>query len=137
MENKEEYRNSVLEIKKRSDDDFEKYITFISSGALGLTLTFIDNISPLKESTCIWIIVVGWISLALCLMINLVSHYISSLNNSRTVQDLDDDIDDDVLLLNIDKRNHVVNCLNIISIIALGLGICFILIFTSINAYYG
>lgn len=36
-----EYRLYILEQKSKSEDDFEKYITFISSGALGLTVTFI------------------------------------------------------------------------------------------------
>mgnify|MGYP000373066134 CR=1 FL=1 len=45
-----EYRKSLLEQKSKSDDDFEKYITFIASGTLGLTLTFMENISPAAAS---------------------------------------------------------------------------------------
>lgn len=37
-----EYRLSLLAQKSKSDDDFEKYITFIASGVLGLTITFAD-----------------------------------------------------------------------------------------------
>ncbi|SMD43098.1 hypothetical protein SAMN00777080_1675 [Aquiflexum balticum DSM 16537] len=44
-----EYRQSVLEQKSKSDDDFEKYITYISSGALIITLTFVEKISPLEQ----------------------------------------------------------------------------------------
>lgn len=130
-----EYRKSILKEKGKSDDDFEKYITFIASGSLGLTLTFIDKISPLKESICIWIIVVGWLFLASTLFINLLSHFLSSRYNEKTVQDIDDDIEYSKLISNIDKRNKVVSNLNLSSIILLGLGILFILIFTTINAY--
>jgi pterin-4a-carbinolamine dehydratase len=42
----EEYRKSLYLQKTKSDDQFEKAITFISSGALGLTLTFNDKIVP-------------------------------------------------------------------------------------------
>ncbi len=137
IEQWKEYRLSLLEEKGKSDDDFEKYITFIASGGLGLTLTFIDNISPLKESICVWVIVLGWFSLAATLFVNLLSHYISSANNTKTIQDIDDDLSYENILSNIDRRNKLVSRLNLSSIIALGLGILCILIFTSINAYHG
>lgn len=38
IEEWKEYHRSVLEEKRKSDDDYEKYITFIASGALGLGL---------------------------------------------------------------------------------------------------
>lgn len=130
-----EYRLSVTEQKMKSDDDFEKYITFISSGALGLSLTFIDKISPLKQSVCLWIIVIGWFSLAITLFFNLLSHFLSSKYSEKIVQEIDDEIEYDILISNINKRNRVISILNLISIILLGVGIILILIFTTINAY--
>ncbi|MGX1927911.1 hypothetical protein [Flagellimonas sp. 2504JD4-2] len=137
IEQWKEYRLLLLEEKGKSDDDFEKYITFIVSGGLGLTLTFVDNISPLKESICVWVIILGWFSLATTLFVNLLSHYISSANNTKTVQDIDDDLSYEDIVNNIDNRNIVVSRLNLSSIIALGFGILCILIFTTINAYNG
>jgi len=138
IEEWKEYRLSILEQKSKSDDDFEKYITFIASGALGLTLTFIDKISPLKESIAIWVIVFGWVLLALTLFINLLSHFLSSRYNEKTVQDIDDELEYDKLIKRIDDRNKIISCLNLSSIVLLGLGIISILIFTTINAYnYG
>ncbi len=131
------YRLSVLEEKRKSDDDFEKYITFIAAGALGLTLTFIDKISPLKESIWIWCIILGWFCLAFTLFLNLYSHYRSSNNNEKTIQDIDNELEYKILVDNISKRNTTVSYLNLSSIILLGLGIFFILLFTSINAYNG
>ncbi len=40
----QEYRQALYLQKTKSDDLFEKAITFISSGALALTLTFHDKI---------------------------------------------------------------------------------------------
>lgn len=131
------YRLSILEEKRKSDDDFEKYITFIAAGALGLTLTFIDKISPLKESIWIWSIIFGWFCLAITLFLNLFSHYKSSTNNEKTIQDIDNELEYETLINNITERNTVVSYLNLSSIILLGLGIFFILLFTSINAYNG
>lgn len=137
IKHQKEYRLSLLEEKGKSDDDFEKYITFIASGGLGLTLTFINNISPLKESICIWIVILGWFSLATTLFVNLLSHYISSANNTKAVQDIDDNLSYEEIVSNIDNRNIVVSRLNLSSIIALGFGILCILIFTALNAYNG
>lgn len=135
IEEWKEYRLSVLVQKSKSDDDFEKYITFIASGALGLTITFIDNISPLKESIVIWVIALGWVLLALTLFINLLSHYLSSKYNEKTVQDIDDEIKYEIVLNNIEDRNRIISQLNLLSIIFLGLGIVSILTYTIINAY--
>lgn len=135
IEEWKEYRLSVLEQKSKSDDDFEKYITFIASGALGLTITFIDKISPLKESIVVWVIALGWVLLAFTLFINLLSHFLSSKYNEQTIQDIDDEIEYDNLIDRIDNRNRIISRLNLSSIILLGLGIISILIYTIINAY--
>ncbi|NRB60403.1 MAG: hypothetical protein HRU50_10765 [Winogradskyella sp.] len=133
----DEYRLSLLVEKSKSDDHFEKYITIIASGALGLTITFIDKISPLENAICIWIISIGWFLMTTTLFINLLSHYIASKNNSKAVQDIDDEKDYDEIVSGINKRNKKMDRLNIASIYTLAIGLCCILIYTSINAYNG
>ncbi|MEH6659683.1 hypothetical protein [Leeuwenhoekiella marinoflava] len=130
-----EYRLSILEQKSKSDDDFEKYITFIASGALGLTITFIEKISPLETAVVIWVIALGWFLLALTLFLNLLSHFLSSKYNEQTVEEIDEEIEYNRLIERIDCRNMIISRLNLASIILLGLGIVSILIFTTINAY--
>jgi hypothetical protein len=128
-----EYRKSILVEKSKSDDDFEKYITFISSGGLGLTITFFDKISPGEKTIGLWIIALGWTLLALTLFLNLLSHYLSSRYNEKTIQDIDNNLTYEKLSCNIESRNSKISMLNISSIISLGLGIILILIFTILN----
>jgi len=130
-----DYRKSILEQKSKSDDDFEKYITLIASGGLALTITFIDKISPFETSVVIWLMILGWVFLSITLFLNLLSHYLSSRYNEKTIDDLDKDISYENLTCRIDKRNSIISTLNLISIISLGIGILSIIIFTSINAY--
>jgi hypothetical protein len=130
-----EYRISILEQKAKSDDDFEKYITFISSGALIITLTFVEKISPLENSTHKWILIAGWGFLASTLLINLISHYLSSRFNEKTIQNLDEEMPFEKLICKINGRNKVISILNVISIVSLGVGIISILLFAAINAY--
>ena len=131
------YRLSLLLEKSKSDDHFEKYITVIASGALGLTITFIDKISPLEHAICIWIISIGWFLLTATLFINLLSHYIASKNNTKAVQDIDDEKEYDDIVSGINSRNKKMNRLNLASIYTLAIGLLCILIYTSINAYNG
>ncbi len=128
-----EFRKELYTQKSKSDDDFEKYITYIAAGGLGITISFIDKISPVGESKCVWIIAVGWILLALTLFINLLSHYLSSKYNTKTIEDIDEEKSYDTIVENIDSRNKIIDTLNLISIFSLGIGIIFILIFTIIN----
>lgn len=131
----EEYKASILEQKSKSEDDFEKYITFISSGSLIITLTFVDKISPLEISIYKSTLIIGWCLLAITLLLSLISHYISSFYNGKTIQDINSNTPYDELIKKIKKRNRKISILNICSIISLGIGIFSILIFASINAY--
>ena len=133
----DDYRLSLLLEKSKSDDHFEKYITIIASGALGLTITFIDKISPLENAICIWIISIGWFLLTTTLFINLLSHYIASKNNTKAVQGIDDEKEYDEIVSGINSRNKKMNRLNLASIYTLAIGLFCILIYTSINAYNG
>ncbi len=134
IESWKEYRLSLLEHKSKSDDDFEKYITFISSGALGLTITFIDKITPLEEAIYFWLIAVGWILLAITLLVNLFSHYQSSRFTEKSIDEIDDNIDYFELRKNLERRNRIIDFYNKASIYSLFIGVIFILLYVIINS---
>jgi len=127
-----EYRKSILEVKSKSDDDFEKYITLISSGGLGVTIAYINDIIPIKESVGSWVLFLGWIMLCTTLFLNLLSHYKSSINNEKTIDEIDE-LEYEELTNNIDSRNKTIRCLNLLSIITVGMGLLLVIIFTIIN----
>jgi len=129
------FRKEILENKSKSDDDFEKYITFISSGALGLTLVFIEKIVPLKNAIVIWLLALGWFTLAFTLILNLYSHYLSSKYSAQSIDDIYNEIKYDKLEKNINKRNKRIEHLNRLSIVLLLIGILCILTFSTINIY--
>lgn len=130
--NIESDRCAIQRIKEKSEDDFEKYLTYISAGALGLSITFIDKLVPLENSMFIWFLVLGWISLALTLVINLFSHIYSAKLNDESIKDLDKNVENIHLIIS--KRNRKIDFVNYASLVALFLGITFTIIFTSINA---
>lgn len=129
-----DYRDSLSELKSKSDDDFEKYINYISAGGLGLTVTFIDNIVPLKEACNIWVIAIGWILLTTTLLLNLYSHYKSSKFSADAIDDVDNKVPFDVIIKNRNKQNKIITNYNIWSLRTLILGIIFVIAFVILNS---
>lgn len=137
----EEYRNSLYVQKTKSDDMFEKAITFITSGALGLTLTFHDKIVPVESAKVVYLISIGWFLLVATLFINLISHYKSSKSTDKSIDEIDGVLNYSITYEgfknNLDNRNSLIDKLNKASIVLLGIGLLLIIIYVSINIYHG
>lgn len=137
----EEYRKALYIQKSKSDDLFEKAITFIASGALGLTLTFHDKIVPTENATYVIIIAIGWALLVTTLFVNLISHYQTSKSIDNSIDEIDGIIDYKITYSifhnNLGKRNIIIDNLNKTSIVLLGIGLLLIIIYVSINIHHG
>jgi hypothetical protein len=124
----------VLEnVKSKSDDDYEKNITYISAGTLVLSLTFIEKIVNVGVASHIWVLIVSWSMLALTLLVNLISHQFSSLYHERTIDEWDRD--DPSIDSNVKSRNRVIRNMNLFTSLGLFVGIGFLILFCSLNAY--
>lgn len=128
-----EFRKDVYENKSKSEDDFEKYITLIASGALGLSLTLIDKIVPIESATYKCILITGWVFFSLTLLSSLLSHFFSKRFSEKTINEVDKDVDYDTIVKNIESRNSVIEGFNIFSIFTIVMGIFSIVLFVSIN----
>lgn len=130
-----EFRKSVYENKIKSEDDYEKYITLISSGALGLSITFIEKIVPLNSAIYKWVLILGWVLLTITLFVSLLSHFFSRKFSEKTIEDIDNDLEYESISENITKRNEYLEYFNFSTITTLFLGIISIVVFVSINIY--
>jgi len=128
---KSDDRNILQRIKEKSEDDFEKNITYISAGALAISLTFLEKIVPIKESTQIYLVIASWSFLALTLLSNLFSHQYSSYIIDKTIDDVD--FHSDRTNENWERRTKKIRMWNVINVIGLILGIGLFIIFVSIN----
>jgi heme/copper-type cytochrome/quinol oxidase subunit 2 len=128
-----EFRKSVFENKIKSEDDYEKYITLISSGALGLSITFIEKIVSLNSALYKWILITSWILLTITLFVSLLSHFFSRKYSEKTIEDVDNDLEYELIFENITRRNKYLEYFNFSTITTLFLGIISIVIFVSIN----
>lgn len=130
-----DYRNSVIENKTKSQDDFEKYINIMASGGLVLSLTFLEKIVSLDKAIWKSLIVIGMYLMVVTLLSNLYSHYKSMLDSDATIKDIDQK-EYDTIFKNIEKRNKKINLLNKVSIWSLIIGIFLLITFVTINIYH-
>jgi hypothetical protein len=128
---KEKFREAFQKAIENSENDFEKNLTYISAGALALSLAFIEKIVKLENADHSYFLVIGWILLTLTLGLNLVSHLIS-IHFIKMSRD-EFDKKDRAVILKIKKRNGKIDCINWITVALLFLGITSIVIFSSIN----
>ena len=125
-------REVFIRIKEKSEDDFEKNLTYISAGTLVLSMTFIEKIVNIKDSSAIGFLITSWILLALTLLLNLISHQIASSYHDKTIEECDKQ--DAKLESNILLRNGKMRLLNNFTIALLILGIFSLILYCSKNA---
>jgi anaerobic C4-dicarboxylate transporter len=132
-----EFRKYYQEAINKSEDDFEKNLIYLSSGALGLTLIFIEKIVPPQNSIYLFLLILGWVLLTVTLGINLVSHLISKKYIQKSQSEFDDCIHQKITwdehYENSLKRNKNIDIINWVSLGLFILGIISIVIYTSIN----
>ena len=133
--NDEKKKDLVLdEYNKTINDsfvDFEKQLTFIASGALGISVIFIEKIVDLEHSVCNSFLILGWVFFGLSLVLNMSSHLLTILFCSKSAQEYvkgDSSHNDKV-----EKRNKTTMIINLITAFFLLLGLSGIIIFLSIN----
>ena len=121
-------REVLQEIKDKSEDDYEKNITYISAGALGVSITFLSEIIDVNRAEYILLIITSWIFFAITLISNLCSHLYSSY-----IMDLSMDDEDDQAMANWKRRTRKIRIWNIFNVVLLMFGITLFVIFVSLN----
>lgn len=134
MEYKQQLQEYKVELKKvyeKNQDAFEKQLSFISAGALGFSMFFVEKlISDFNVSKCTWAIIASWLILGSTLIINLISHLLSARNNYKTISEIDNDQYD---FNKVDKRIIIVSFINWTTIVMLFTGIILFIFFVLFN----
>lgn len=130
------YRDELVMLLHKSQDQFEKQFSYISAGSLALSVGFIkDVVKNIEVANNKWLLQIGWIFLALTLLINCITHIIAAQKHNKTIEDIQGE------LSNKDTYDHVkirarykqITYWNWGSIILMIVGILFIICFVSLN----
>jgi len=84
------FEQEMVTIFSKSQDSFEKQLSFISSGALVLSVGFMKDIIPnaISESKCKTLLGIGWILLIATLLLNLISHMVAARYANKTISEI-------------------------------------------------
>lgn len=117
-----EYFRKIEDIVKYSEEQYDKLIVTLNSGALVLTVGFVSDIVKITESINTILLKLSWISFSLSLLLILISHLTSK---SSMLHELSEKTGKS------DKMNRATNRLNYGSLFALLSGIILFITFVS------
>lgn len=80
-EDNERYEQELYKVLTYSNEQFDKNVLFIASGALGISFAFIEKLVPqLSKAYCKCYLISAWYCFGLVVFISLLSHFISMLS---------------------------------------------------------
>ena len=85
----EERRKSLDDIRSSSMDSFDKVILQVSTGALVITITFIDKIGKPYDLGTNYLLTAFWILFLAVILLNIFSYYSAKKNMDFKIEDLD------------------------------------------------
>jgi hypothetical protein len=123
-----EYWRQLYETYKESAQQFDKQILYISSGALGVSMSFITDIVEMKLASHKFLLSISWIVLAFIILVSLTSHYISMKALNYKMENRNNDGDKKSSFY-----NGIVSKLNVIMLLGLPIGIILLICFITLN----
>lgn len=127
----EEYKIEVKKVYEKSQEAFEKQLSFLSAGTLGFSMLFVEKVvDDFNSSNCKLLIICSWLTLGLTLVINLISHHLSAQNNYKTLSEIDNEKYDPDIIHN---RIKWINRINWTTILSLLLGVLLFIIYILLN----
>lgn len=122
------YYEQLSKVFFESSIQFDKQILFISSGALGLSFTFIQDIVDLETADNKWLLITAWILFIAVIFLSLISHYISIQAINKRIENIEKVNDS-----NSEALNKIVKFLNRIMILFIMLGLITLISFVFDN----
>lgn len=128
----EEYTKAQYGALEYSNQQFDKNVLFIASGALGISFAFIEQIIPdMQNAICSKFLIRSWHFFAGVIFLSLVAHFISILANRWAIEN------DEQSCKNYNRKkfawNWLIRSLNVIMILGLLAGIILLIKFVKLN----
>jgi len=125
-------RKRNIESKAKQSENFDKYILTLSAGALGLSLTFINQFDKLTNCNT-KPLEISWVSFALSIVFTLLSFKVSHYTFSKLIELLDSNYKDNKRERLPKSYNLITEFLNYSSLLAFIVGVIYLIIFTLTN----
>ena len=131
--NVQEERKVLIQMENEASKSFDMTLVTLSSGALGLSLTFIKTIAPIPKPDSVWFLYSAWIAL----IVSLITILISFLASQAAIRKQRDYLHEYCLNATFvqpdDWRARATRWLNRLSLAMLILGVILITVFVTWN----
>jgi len=125
------YRDELAGLVTRSNEIFEKQLSYISAGAIAVSMAFVKDVTgDLYTAQHKYLLVAGWLLLVVTLLINLLSHIWTKNKHNKTIKEIDVNHYSQQKAL---RRLKQIDRLNLFTIITLIMGIVSMLVFMVLN----
>ena len=132
-DNLKDYKKELIKVHEKSQESFEKQLSYISAGGLSLSMIFIDKVvKNIDQSNYKWLLALSWILLGITLVVNLISHSISAKNTYKTLEEIENDKFNYEEVI---KRHKSGSRINDFCTYSLLIGILLLISFVTINLY--
>lgn len=112
-----------------SNEQFDKHVLFIASGAFGISFAFIEKLVDLEEAVSTDCLIQSWYAFAIVIFVSLISHFVSTLSLRWSISNYGKDNWDKIM-----KRwNYLIRSLNILMIFGLLIGSILLISFIKLN----
>ncbi len=88
-EEMQKYRNQLVEVEQKAQEDYDKATLTLSAGALGLSITFVKNILPASGVQSVSLLLFAWVSWTISVALVLASHYFGNLSLRKAISQVD------------------------------------------------
>jgi len=129
MNNEEQsYRGLLQELSVKSQEQYDKTVITLSTGALGLSFVFIKDVVDVKVASNINFLTGAWICFALSVLSVLLSFLASkyALDRAIVAEDNNEEI-------GIDRADSITTILNWLSAAFFIVGLVFMIVFVKLN----
>lgn len=125
------FATKLREIEVKSQEEFERQITYVCSGALAVSIILIEKfLGDVKGMEYKWVLFVGWSALCAALLVNFFSHWRVGYMNKKTIKEISARIYDSDRFQYRESWNDIINNS---TILLMCIGIVFLVIFIIIN----
>lgn len=132
-QSKDAERRLLREAVVANESIFENKLTYISGGALAISLTFIEKIVSIDVAKYLWILVLSWVLLSLTLFVNLLSCPLAAKFGRKSERDIIEEKPDKYRKTKNRIRNKIITGINWVTLIGLCIGVTAMVVFSSIN----
>lgn len=123
------YLQELYKTLNYSNEQFDKHVLFIASGALGISFAFIEKLVDLESATCKNFLINAWYCFATVVFVSLLSHFVSIMALRKHIKHYDEETENS----NSKYWNWAVRALNILMMLGLLVGTILLIYFIKEN----